>query len=107
LLHTLQVLYMCTICDSTNINTIIEFVPNCFSMSEVMDSMAVLIRTRGMSKLSSDRLNFARKGHETVARVHSYFVNIPEGVRNVLIAVVSTSTYCYLNCIVYDKLLKP
>ena len=26
LLHTLQVLYMCTICDSTNINTIIEFV---------------------------------------------------------------------------------
>ena len=26
--HTLQVLYMCTICDSTNINTIIEFVPN-------------------------------------------------------------------------------
>jgi hypothetical protein len=29
LLHTLQVLYMCTVCDSTNINTIIEFVPNC------------------------------------------------------------------------------
>ena len=29
LLHTLQVHYMCTICDSTNINTIIEFVPNC------------------------------------------------------------------------------
>jgi len=28
LLHTLQVLYMCTLCDSTNINTIIEFVPN-------------------------------------------------------------------------------
>ena len=28
LLHTLQVLYMCTICDSTNINTIIEFVPH-------------------------------------------------------------------------------
>ena len=28
LLHTLQVLYMCTVCDSTNINTIIEFVPN-------------------------------------------------------------------------------
>jgi len=24
--HTLQVLYMCTLCDSTNINTIIEFV---------------------------------------------------------------------------------
>jgi len=28
LLHTLQVLYICTICDSTNINTIIEFVPH-------------------------------------------------------------------------------
>jgi len=28
LLHTLQVLCMCTICDSTNINTIIKFVPN-------------------------------------------------------------------------------
>jgi len=28
LLHTLQVLYMCTLCDSTNINTINEFVPN-------------------------------------------------------------------------------
>jgi len=27
LLHTLQVLYMCTLCDYTNINTIIEFVP--------------------------------------------------------------------------------
>ena len=40
--------------------------------------------TRGMSKLSSDRLNFARKGHETVARAHSYFANIPEGVRHVL-----------------------
>ena len=29
LLHTLQMLYMCTLCDSTNINTIIQFVPNC------------------------------------------------------------------------------
>jgi len=29
LLHTLHVLYMCTLCDSTNINTIIEFDPNC------------------------------------------------------------------------------
>jgi len=27
-LHTLQVLYMCTICDSTNIDRIIYFVPN-------------------------------------------------------------------------------
>jgi len=29
LLHTVHVLYMCTHSDSTNINTIIEFVPNC------------------------------------------------------------------------------
>jgi len=28
LLRTLQVLYMCTLCNSTNINTIIEFVPH-------------------------------------------------------------------------------
>jgi len=28
MLHTLQPLYMCTVCDSTNINTIIEFVPH-------------------------------------------------------------------------------
>jgi hypothetical protein len=30
LLHTLQVRYMCTICDTININTIIEFVPTLF-----------------------------------------------------------------------------
>jgi len=29
LLHTLQVLYFCTLCDSTNIHAIIQFVPNC------------------------------------------------------------------------------
>ena len=29
LLHTLQVLYICTLCNSTNINMIIEFIPNC------------------------------------------------------------------------------
>jgi len=44
-----------------------------------------------MSKLSSDRLNFARKVHETVARAHSNFANIPQGVRYVLIAVGSSS----------------
>jgi hypothetical protein len=32
---------MCTLCDFTNINTIIEFVPNC-SMSAVVVSLAVL-----------------------------------------------------------------
>jgi hypothetical protein len=45
-----------------------------------------------MPKLSSDRLNVARKGHEMVARAHSYFAHIPEGVRHVLIAVASSSS---------------
>ena len=40
--RTLEVLYMCTLCDSTNINTKIEFV---CSMSALVVSMAVLIRT--------------------------------------------------------------
>jgi len=44
LLHALQVLYMCNLCDSTNIKTIIEFQTVC-SMSTVMVSVAVLIRT--------------------------------------------------------------
>ena len=35
LLHTLQALYMCTLCDSTNISTIIEFVPTVCNMSAV------------------------------------------------------------------------
>ena len=41
LLHTLQVLYLCTLCNSTNINTIIEFVPHVSGDG----SVAVLIRT--------------------------------------------------------------
>ena len=45
-----------------------------------------------MSKLSSDHLNFVRKGRETVARARSHFVNIPEGVRHILIAVESSSS---------------
>ena len=32
LLHTLQVLCVCILCDSTNINMIIEFVPTVCSM---------------------------------------------------------------------------
>ena len=52
----------------------------------------MVVCTRGMSKVSSDCLNFARKGHETVARAHSYFANIPKGVRYVLIAAGSSSS---------------
>jgi hypothetical protein len=51
----------------------------------------VLKCMRGISKLSSDHLNFTRKGHETVARANSYFGNVPEGARHVLIAVASWS----------------
>jgi len=50
------------------------------------------VNTTGMSKLSSDHLNFMRKSHEMVARAHSYFANIPEGVCHVLIAVASISS---------------
>jgi len=45
-----------------------------------------------MSKLSSDHLNVTHKGHEMVACAHSYFANIPKGVRHVLIAVASSSS---------------
>jgi len=41
LLRTLQVLYMCTFCDPTNLSTMIELVPNW--LSAVMVSMVVLI----------------------------------------------------------------
>jgi len=44
LLHTLQVLYMCTLCDSADIDTIIEFVPDVSSDGFSGDS-AILIRT--------------------------------------------------------------
>jgi len=37
LLHTLHVLYMCNLSDSTNINTITEFVPNCSMSAVIMD----------------------------------------------------------------------
>ena len=49
------------------------------------------VNARGMSKLSSDHLNFARKSHEMVAHAHICFANVPEGVRHVLIAVASIS----------------
>ena len=45
LLHALQVLSMCTLCDSTNINTIIEFVPNCLYHVSGDGFNGILIRT--------------------------------------------------------------
>jgi hypothetical protein len=44
-------------------------------------TLVLFMILQGMSKLSSDRLNVARKGHGTVARAHSYFADIPEGLR--------------------------
>jgi hypothetical protein len=55
LLHTLQVLYMCTLCDFTNINTIIDFVPNCFVLCH---SVSVTASCAGL-----------RPAHETVTHV--------------------------------------
>jgi len=52
LVHTLQVLYMCTLCDSTNIKSS-SFQTVC-SMSAVMVSMAV---RRHLSKVRSKRRN--------------------------------------------------
>ena len=43
-----------------------------------------------MSKLSSDRLHFARKGRETVALAHGYFAKIPGGLCYILLAVASS-----------------
>ena len=37
--HTLQVLYMCTLCDSTNINMKTEFVPNCLAYQHIAFSL--------------------------------------------------------------------
>ena len=45
LLHTLHVLYLCTLCESTNINMISSSFQTVCSMSAVMVSMAVLIST--------------------------------------------------------------
>jgi len=73
---------MCTLCDSTNINTIIEFVSNC-TTSAVMVSVAVLIRTFSSGILAGKRRN----------------IN--------LILDVTPHIYSSLKCVVYDKLLKP
>jgi len=54
LLHTVQVLYMCTLCGSTNINTTIEFVPNCL---QYVSGDGLMAPCRHLSKLRSKRRN--------------------------------------------------
>ena len=61
-------------------------------MMKAQGSSEMPASTRGMSKLSSDHLNFVHKGHEMVVHAHSYFANIPERVRHVLITVASSSS---------------
>ena len=65
LLHTLQVLYKYTICDSTNINTIIELVPNRFV---VCYSVSVTVLCAGQRHRGTY--------NETVWNEHDYRVDI-------------------------------
>jgi hypothetical protein len=63
LLHTLQALYMCTVCNSTNINTIIEFVPNLLqhvsqSIAAVYAGLKILWRVGGNGNFLIRRCNY-------------------------------------------------
>jgi len=78
LLHTVQVLYMCTLCDSTDINTIIQFVPH--------------VSGDGLYGGSDLYLQF----RDTCGKR-----------RNITSGSIGTSTYSCLKCIVYYRLLKP
>ena len=93
LLHTLQVLYMCTLCDSTNINAIIEFVPNWNVSTQNAFSLpfaAILVSCAPSGEMRNYILHTAH--HKRKLRI-SWSIG--------------AITYCYLKCIVYDKLLKP
>ena len=57
MLHTLQVLYMCTLCDSTNINTIIEFVPNW----QVVKTPTIISNSPALKVLQSTQVFFITK----------------------------------------------
>jgi len=52
LLHTLQMLCMCTLCESTNINTIIEFVPNSVSGDRFNGFSVSILRSRNIHATS-------------------------------------------------------
>ena len=85
-LNNLQVLYMCTLCDSTNINSIMICEPkNPLSMP-----------------FSDILLNFA-----PIGEMHNYctLYIITKTLR--ISRSVGATTYSYLKCTVYDKLLKP
>jgi hypothetical protein len=58
LLHTLQVLYMCPLCDSTNINTIISYHNRVRSKLKCKHTKRLLTAVRRhLSKLRSKRRN--------------------------------------------------
>ena len=86
LLHTLQMLYICTLWDSTSINTIIKCTTqNAFSLPFA----AILV-------------NCAPSGE-----MHNYCT--PHIIKeNLRISIsIGATTYYYLKCSVYDELLKP
>jgi len=85
-LNNLQVFYMCTLCDSTNINSIMK-----------------CEHTKPLSMPFSDILvNFA-----PIGEMHNYFT--PHIIKKTLriSKSVGATKYSYLKCTVYDKLLKP
>ena len=86
LLHTLQVLYMCTLCDSTNINTIIEF----------LQKRWYHVNGDGVNGGSDSYPHFRdTRGKRYVTKPWS------------VVLLNRKHIYSYLRCIVYDKLLKP
>ena len=90
LLHTLQVLYMLTLCDSTNINTIIEFVPNCLQN----------VSGDGFSGGSDSYLQF----RDTCGKRKN---NCKVCNKNLGVVLSNKNIHSYLKCIVHDTLLKP
>ena len=84
LLHTLHVLYMRTLCDSTNINTIMS----CKHTKRLLTAVR-----HHLSKLRSKRKN------EKLLHTAHHKRKTPRSI--------GATTYSCLKCIVYDKLLKP
>jgi len=86
LLHILQVVYMCILCDSTNINTVMKCKhTNAFSQPFA----AILVNCAP----SGDMYNYSTP--------HILKENFDNS------RTIGTTTYRYHKCIVYDKLLKP
>ena len=80
-------IHVCALCDSTNINTIIEFVPNC------------------LQHVSGDGFN---GGSDSYRQLSIYRASVRYVTKTWSLVVLNKKNiFCYLKCIVYDKLLKP